>query len=243
VAEADETGEGRGLHAVSPDGPLYRIGRRPDPWAFPDWANVGSDGTFGNRWDDPQGVYRVLYASSSRLGALVEVLARFRPDPHVLEVLKAIEGDEETEATQLPGELEAAWLGRRCLGLARVTGEFVDAGHSTTLARLREALAPRVVHHGLGDLDAATIRLSAPRRFTQEISRYVYDRSTPQGQRRYGGIAYRSRLGDEFRNWAIFEPPGRTLPWIGEPEREPIEAEAPDLVRALELLGVRLVER
>jgi hypothetical protein len=45
VAEADATGEGRELHAVSPEGPLYRIGRRPDPWAFPDWANVGSDGS------------------------------------------------------------------------------------------------------------------------------------------------------------------------------------------------------
>jgi hypothetical protein len=242
VAEADATGEGRELHAVSPEGPLYRIGRRPDPWAFPDWANVGNDGTFGNRWDDPQGVYRVLYASSSRLGALVEVLARFRPDPHVFAALKEIEGDEGT-ATQPPGELEAAWLRRRCLGVARVGGEFVDVGHSTSLARFREALASRVLHHGLDDLDAATIRLSAPRRFTQEISRYIYDRSTSQGKRRYAGIAYRSRLGDEFYNWAIFESPGGALPWIGEPETEPLEAEDPDLVRALEMLGVRLVER
>jgi hypothetical protein len=231
-----------GLHATSPGGRLYRVGRRPDPWAFPDWANVGSDGTFGNRWDDPQGVYRVLYASSSRLGALVEVLARFRPDPHVLEILKEIE-DEEGAAAQPPGELEAAWLRRRCLGVAQVEGEFVDVGHSTSLAQLREALASRVLHYGLDDLDAATIRLSAPRGFTQEISRYVYDRSTPQGQRRFAGIAYRSRLGDEFRNWAIFESPGSALPWIGEPETAAIEADDPDFLRALQLLGVRLVER
>lgn len=125
--------------------------------------------------------------------------------------------------------------------MARVDGEFVDVGQSTSLARLREASAPRVLHHGLDDLDAATIRLSAPRRFTQEVSRYVYDRSTTQGQRRYAGIAYRSRLGDEFRDWAIFESPG-SLPWIGERETEPIELEDPDLVQALQLLGVRLVE-
>jgi hypothetical protein len=99
------------------------------------------------------------------------------------------------------------------------------------------------LHHGLDDLDAASIRLSAPRRFTQEISRYVYNRSTPQGQRRYTGIAYRSRLGDEFYNWAIFESPGGALPWIGEPQTVFIEANDPDLVRALELLGVRLIER
>lgn len=241
MAEPREPGEASGLRAVSPDGPLYRIGRRPDPWAFPDWANVGSDGTFGNRWDDPGGVYRVLYASSSRLGALVEVLARFRPDPHILEALREIEADE-VDATRPPGELEAAWLERRCLGVARVDGQFVDVGHSSSLARLRQALASRVLHHGLDDLDAATIRLSAPRRFTQEVSRHVYDHSTREGHRRYAGIAYRSRLGDEFRNWAIFEPPGRMLPWIGEPETEPIEPDDPDLVRALDLLGVRLVE-
>ena len=87
MAEASE-GTAPGLHALSPDKPLYRIARLPDPWAWPDWANVGSDGTFGNRWDDPQGLYRVLYASSSRLGAFMEVLARFRPDPHILEALR-----------------------------------------------------------------------------------------------------------------------------------------------------------
>ena len=239
MADASDAGAG-GLRAVSPQGPLYRIARFPDPWAWPDWANVGSDGTFGNRWDDPQGVYRVLYASSSRLGALMEVLARFRPDPHVVAALEEIEGDAAIES---PDELDAGWLRNRCLGVAQVEGDFVDVGHSASLARLREALASRIVHHGLGDLDAAAIRLSAPRRFTQEISRHVYDRSTMQGQRRFAGIAYRSRLGDEFRNWAIFEAPAGALPWAGEPEKTAIGADDGDLLRALELLGVRLVAR
>jgi len=241
VAEPRDTDVSE-LHALSPDGPLYRIARLPDPWAWPDWANVGSDGSFGNRWDDPQGLYRVLYASSSKLGALMEVLARFRPDPHILEALKEIE-DEEGPAFQAPGELDAGWLRNRCFGMAGVEGEFVDVGHSASLARLRTALASRIVHHGLDDLDAAAVRLSAPRRFTQEISRYVYDRSTPQGQRRFAGIAYRSRLGDELRNWAIFESPGSALPWVGEPEIVAIEANDPDLLQALDRLGVRLVAR
>ena len=65
---ADTGDDASGFHVVSPDGPLYRIARVPDPWAWPDWAHVGIDGTFGNRWDDPQSLYRVVYASSSRLG-------------------------------------------------------------------------------------------------------------------------------------------------------------------------------
>lgn len=44
--------------------PLYRLGRTPDPWAWPGWRYSLPDGTFGNRYDDPAGGYRVLYACS-----------------------------------------------------------------------------------------------------------------------------------------------------------------------------------
>jgi hypothetical protein len=83
------------LASVEPDGPLYRLGRQPDPWAWPDWSYAGSDGTFGNRYDDPETSYRVLYASSQRIGAFLETLARFRPDLEVLAELEQIEGDDE----------------------------------------------------------------------------------------------------------------------------------------------------
>ncbi len=65
-------------------------------------------------------------------------------------------------------------------------------------------MAGRVVHYGLEDLDAAAIRLRAPRRFTQEISRSVYERTSADGERAYAGFLYLSRLGDELRNWAIW---------------------------------------
>ena len=97
-----------GLKEISPTGRLQRVGRLPDPWAWPDWSNAASDGTFGNRYDDPQSSYRVLYAASDRLGAFVEVLARFRPDPHVLKELQNIAGDEDR--SMLPGQLDISWL-------------------------------------------------------------------------------------------------------------------------------------
>lgn len=240
MADASEP-EAPALHPTTPDGPVHRIARAPSPWSWPDWANVGSDGTFGNRWDDPGGVYRVLYAAGSRLGAFVEVLARFRPDPELVAELAEIA--DEGEAAALPGELDASWLENRVIGVARFHGEFAEIGHSSSLAHIRRALAPRVVHYGIEDLDASAIRLSVPRRFTQEISRYVYDRSTPAGQRRFAGIAYRSKLGDEFRNWALFEPARDEDPPADEAEPRPLEAEDPDLNQALALLGVRLVGR
>jgi hypothetical protein len=55
------------LETSRPEGPVFRLGRRPDAWQPPDWFLAQSDGTFGNRFDDPDGYYRVLYASSQRL--------------------------------------------------------------------------------------------------------------------------------------------------------------------------------
>ena len=67
------------LEERRPTEPIYRLGRRPDAWQPPEWFLAHSDGTFGNRFDDPEGYYRVLYASSQRLACFVETLARFRP--------------------------------------------------------------------------------------------------------------------------------------------------------------------
>jgi hypothetical protein len=64
----------------TPTAPIFRLGRRPDPWEQPDWSRAHSDGTFGKQFDDPTGYYRVLYASSQRLSCFIETLARFRPD-------------------------------------------------------------------------------------------------------------------------------------------------------------------
>ena len=50
-------------------------------------------GTFGNRFDDPDGTYRVLYASSQRLGCYLETLARFRVDLTLYAELSEIDGE------------------------------------------------------------------------------------------------------------------------------------------------------
>jgi len=65
---------------VESAGLILRIGRRPDQQRPPDWSLAGADGTFGNRFDDPDGTYRVLYASSQRFGGFLETLACFRLD-------------------------------------------------------------------------------------------------------------------------------------------------------------------
>jgi len=226
----------KGFASVQPDGPLYRLARAPDPWAWPDWVYAGLDGTFGNRWDDPLASYRVLYAFTRRIGAFVETLARFRPDLSVVAGLEAIDGDEEDVPS--PGVVPLRWIEGRRIGRTTATGKFVDIGDAYSLAMLRTHLAARAIHYGLGEIDAATIRLGAPRRFTQEVSRLIYERHKDDGE--CAGICYRLRLGDQFVNWAIFESPpdtGRELPPTDSHEIKPYD---PDLLEALRLLNLAL---
>ncbi len=188
------------LHATPGASPVWRIGRHPDAWAWPDWAYAEADGTFGNRFDDPDARYRVLYACSERVGCFLETLARFRPDPAVIAGLAEIESEEGEPRTGPPGRVPADWLEQRCIGEAGLPGLYCELGASATLAHLRVALATELVRFRLEDLDAGDIRARAPRRFTQAVSRYVFE----VGQ--HNGICYQSRLGDELTNWAIFEP-------------------------------------
>ena len=60
------------------------------------------------------------------------------------------------------------------------------------------------------------------------------------GEPQFGGIAYRSRLGDDLENWAIFEAPtGESR--LRETQSEPVDGDDPELAAALELLGIELV--
>jgi RES domain len=220
--------------SVEPDGPLYRLARDPDPWLWPDWSYAGPDGTFGNRYDDPEASFRVLYGSSQRIGAFLETLARFRPDLEVLAELEQIEGEDES-----PPGVPRAWLDTRRIGEATVQGRFADIGDARSLATLRTALAASAIHYGLDEIDAATIRLSAPRAFTQRASRFVYEQRDDRGA--FSGIRYRSRLGDELVNWALFEPaPDAASPFVATGSA-PIDGADADLLAALAILGLTIV--
>lgn len=144
--------------------------------------------------------------------------------------LADIDGEDDAVPA---GSVERSWLARRRMGVAEVAGCFIDIGHSGSLAVLNRALAGVARAHGLPELDAAAIRLSAPRAVTQRISRWVYDHSTPDGRRRYAGVRYASRLGDELANWAIFEPAAVH----GDLEHGSgiIQPDDPDLVAAMQL--------
>ena len=205
-------------------GVIYRLGRKPDPWSAPDWASAGTDGTFGNRFDDPEGMYRVLYASSQRVGCFLETLARFRVDLKLLAELAEIEGEDDYCPL---GEVPLEWIEKRMMGVATASGEYADICSSEWISRLRIVLAGHLERFGLDHLDASVLQMTAPRNLTQLVSRVVFSE-------RLAGIYYRSKYGHDVENWALFEPFQ-----INMRDSESIRTNDPELQQAFRLHGLR----
>ena len=213
------------LETSRPEGPVFRLGRRPDAWQPPDWFLAQSDGTFGNRFDDPDGYYRVLYASSQRLACFIETLARFRPDLSLLAELDEIEGDNDFLPT---GTLPREWLVGRMMGKATLNGIFADIYAAAWVSHLRRTLASEALRLGIRDIDLSALETAEPRRLTQLASRQAY-------RMNFAGVFYRSRYGHSLENWAIFEP----FP-LENPQSENLSENDPDFLEALRIHGIRL---
>jgi RES domain len=208
------------------DSKIYRIARKPDPWAPFDWAWASpQDGTFGNRFDDPHGRYRVLYASSQKLGCFVETLARFRVDLKLAAELAAIQGDDDFYPL---GEVPLEWFSVRTIGVGQLNGTFAEVCSAEWISRLQTKMAPYLASSGLKDFDASIIQSSSQREVTQMVSRFVYESGAD-------GISYPSKYGHDLKNGAIFEP---FKIQIQDPE--PLTTDDPDLLKCLALLHLKL---
>lgn len=64
-------------HLVCAPRRLYRVCRSSEPLALPAWEHLRT--AERGRYDDPEDVFRVLYASTSKAGAFTEALADLRP--------------------------------------------------------------------------------------------------------------------------------------------------------------------
>ena len=213
------------LETKAPPRLIYRVARMPDAWAPLDWSLALPDGTFGNRFDDPESEYRVLYASSQEVGCFVETLARFRPNLEKLAAVKTIVGDNDFTS---PGRVPSGWERNRALGTARGEGSFADICGTEWIAHLRPKLASDCVRLGLKEFDASVLQGAAPRMITQLASRIAYELGYP-------GIYYRSRYGRDLENWALFEPFR-----ISDAYSRAITRDYPALVQAAEILGIEV---
>lgn len=217
-------------------GQVWRVGYRPDPWAWTPWQ-YADHGRFTGRWDDPHGRYRTLYTGTTLLGCLLEVLAGFRPDPHLAADLDDIDEDPADtidHPTQPAGRLPLSWLEPRTASSAILTGTYCSVTTTDTLAVLRPVFIGRAIRHGLPDLDAAALRLAEPRALTQAVSAWLYEHHT-DNRPTFDGVHFHSRHGDDLDLIAIYERGAdhHTSPHLADHQDEDLQAAHPELQQAM----------
>jgi hypothetical protein len=98
---------------------IFRIGRRPTRGGrlISRWPGGR---IFGNRFDDPDGTYRVLYGSSQRLGCCPETLMCFAS---ILTLGAELAGNQGEDDFLPPGGAVAAFMGgKQPGGIGRASG-------------------------------------------------------------------------------------------------------------------------
>lgn len=168
-------------HVPSPTDPLFRIGRAPDPLAYPPLATVGR-GRFDD--DQPSLAYQVLYAGE-RLACFFECLAPFRPE----------------QRGSWTSDVPAQWLRGRRLGSFRIDeakarSRWLDLTAPATYHELNHELRPWLSACQFDDFDASAA-MSDQRVLTREIGRWAYRNG-------YSGILYATRHAPRLTCWAVF---------------------------------------
>jgi hypothetical protein len=175
---------------------VYRVGRAGSSLELAPWTLA----PFSGRFDDPAQEYRVRYVGISRRGALIERLAKYRPDLDAIAAINEVESDSPPLVPNLP----LAWLDDNEIATAAVDvpldNGIVDltSGEGMALAHAAIEVARRRTGRALADYDASVLMSATPREFTQAISRYIFEAG-------FAGVAYLSRFAPEEICLALFE--------------------------------------
>jgi hypothetical protein len=226
------------LTAAEAAGRVWRVGFRPEPWAWSGWE-WATDGRFPGRWDDLHGNFRTIYAGSSLLACLLEVLAHFRKDARLsMELDEIVEDDEDKvlHPTLAPGQVPREWLDARAAASAELAGRYCAVTDSGSVAVLYPHFIGLALAAGLGDFDTAALKDARPRHLTQAVASWLYEMTD------FDGVTFASRHGDDLQLWAIFERPDDPpiTPNIQEViDDEPLQHDRPEISKAFHLLGLQ----
>ncbi|HUZ02725.1 MAG TPA: RES domain-containing protein [Thermomicrobiaceae bacterium] len=241
------------LGTVSVPGPVYRVthfrnnGFQPAPREY-----AGS-----GRFDDPSllnapagsrdegACFRTVYCSSSRVAAFGETIAAFRQDFTLLARLHEVPDhgaflEPVDDVLAYAGVVTDDWRTTHVVDEADLDTDLrlVDLAAPATIAHLRAVFAMVALSEwDLREFDSSDL-MGRDRRITQTVARYVYFDADEQGQPRYDGLRYPSRLGANWDCFAMFHDRlwGRHTP--GFPRS--ILADDPDLAEAARVLGLRI---
>lgn len=225
-------------------GEVWRVGYPPNPWEWTPWRYASDDGRFNGRWDDQNATFRTLYTSDSLMGCFLELLASARPNELAFTELAEIDDDDNATGDYPDPERGAIgidWLADRLYAQGTQTGAYAEVTHAEALAYLVEAgifdrlgLAPR-------DVDVSLLKDATQRDVTRSVARFLFDlRDTTSLRPAVDGIAFRSRMGDDIRLWAVFERGEEPVSEHLSPDRgsHHVTDDNVDLLRAFALLGL-----
>jgi hypothetical protein len=224
------------LATAAADMRVWRIGFRPDPWAWSGWE-WATDGRFPGRWDDLHGNFRTVYAGSSLRACLLEVLAGFRRDARLAAELDEIVEDNEDEVlhpTLASGQVPREWLDARAATSAKLCGTYCAVTDSRSIAVLHPHFIGIALSLGLLDLDAAALKDARPRHLTQAIAAWIYETTD------LDGVTFASRHGDDLQLWAIFERPAdpAVSPKLTRVRPEELHHDSAAIKEAFQMLGL-----
>jgi hypothetical protein len=236
-----------GLHTAATPPSVHRISGRSQVFTFRPHR-----GSPVHRWDDPLGVYGVLYASETLRGALIESLGDFRPSIDMIKEMESIELDDaptSSGSTTLKntavrsGSVSVRYLGSLFGGIADIKrGIAAHVTHSASLAHIRHKLAPRLASQVETDLGADLV-LARNRRFTQLVSRFVYEATTDDGTP-YDAILCESYYGVDIVNVSLFSGLHDVLgtrATVDRHESRRLSADEPAVRAACAELGISIV--
>lgn len=188
-----------GPHEVEAPATLFRVARADQPLRFSHIAPAAVPlPKAGNRFDVPGG--GVLYCATLAGGCYAETLARFRPSAAVRAAV-----EDEDPKFMICGGVPADWRDRR-LEVELAVDEalpFLDVEHEETHEYLTTAVAREMAALSIPVIDVGVIR--GPNRLaTRAVSAWAFAAQDDDGNLRYSGIRYMSRLGDH-ECWAVFE--------------------------------------
>lgn len=223
------------LKAVEGHGTVWRVGYLPDPWAWSGWQ-WATNGVFSGRFDDNNGNFRTIYAGSSLLACLLEVLAPFRMDDHTAAGIAEITDDGYGDAfpTIDPGQVLFDWLHGRAAASAQLSGTYCAVTASGSLAVLYRPFVPLALTLGLRDFDAAALKDSRSRPLSQSIAAYLHDSTD------FDGVTFASRHGDNLKLWAVFEQPADPpiSPKLTGVSEHELQEDSPAILEAFTILGL-----
>lgn len=232
-------------------GEVWRVGYVPNPWEWTRWEFAFDAGRFNGRWDDQNAEFRTLYSCESLLGCFLELLASLRPLDVAFDELDAIDDDADAVARYPDPERGAVgmeWLSGRLYGRGEQTGTYAEVTHSMAISYLVDAGVFDRLGIPAQAVDASLLKDAAKRDVTRSVARYLYDLIVVPARRGtvetshplVDGIAFRSRMGDELRMWAVFErgtdPVSEKISPDGD--FQPIIEDNVDLMQAFTMLGL-----